>query len=390
MRIAVTIERYELGRGGAEKSTEQIIQQLQARGHQPTLLCGAVGKDSSIPDVPIEAANADRFKTAGHLWRYRSWLKHRLAGPDFDTSLSVTTLAPARVVEPRAGIYYELHRQALRWQPGTTSRFARRLGHLLSSKQRAMRDAEQQTLADASVYRWVAISRYMQRQLIDRGVPPERINLIPNAAEAPVLDANLRDERRQQTRQAWQLDNHQIAFVFPAHAPRRKGAVQLLHAFAQAKAPEAVLVMVCPRDASLQRLAKQLGIDARTRWPGSTSDMASVYAAADVTILPSFYDPASKIVAESLLAAVPVITTRTNGAADLVEPDAIQGLQTPGWRGRLIDHAEDIPALSQTIRDLCDPATRQACVDAAPAIQHACSMKHHVDQLEQLLIAAAG
>jgi glycosyltransferase involved in cell wall biosynthesis len=61
----------------------------------------------------------------------------------------------------------------------------------------------------------------------------------------------------------------------------------------------------------------------------------------DVGILPTFYDPSSRFILETLAAGKPAITTRYNGAVDHF---------TDGRHGTVVDEPENIVALAEAIR----------------------------------------
>ena len=50
-------------------------------------------------------------------------------------------------------------------------------------------------------------------------------------------------------------------------------------------------------------------------------DLALLYAAADIFILPTLYDPFSNASLEALAAGLPVITTRGNGFSEVIETE---------------------------------------------------------------------
>jgi UDP-glucose:(heptosyl)LPS alpha-1,3-glucosyltransferase len=107
--------------------------------------------------------------------------------------------------------------------------------------------------------------------------------------------------------------------------------------------------------------------------------MPSLYAAADVTVLPSFYDPSSKVILESLMMGTPAISTTYNGASDhLTPPDG-----SP--RGLVIDDPADPRKLADVMIRLADADFRGACAEACTGLADQLSMKRHVDQLEQVL-----
>ena len=161
-------------------------------------------------------------------------------------------------------------------------------------------------------------------------------------------------------------------FLFPSADLRRKGWPALARVWPHvlASADRARLVALSPA-------VRGNGVAAA----GATGDMPAALAAADILVLPSFYDPASKVVAEALHAGVPVITTRTNGACDLLEGSPA---------GRILDHPDDAAALAAAMLDLCDPAALAEAKAATAAAAAGATMDAHVDRLLTVLEAAAG
>ncbi len=52
---------------------------------------------------------------------------------------------------------------------------------------------------------------------------------------------------------------------------------------------------------------------------GAVRDLPALYAAADIFLLPTLYDPFSNACLEALAAGLPVITTRHNGFSEIIE-----------------------------------------------------------------------
>jgi UDP-glucose:(heptosyl)LPS alpha-1,3-glucosyltransferase len=73
------------------------------------------------------------------------------------------------------------------------------------------------------------------------------------------------------------------------------------------------------------------------------------YFAADFLVHPTFYDPCSLVVLEALSCGLPVVTTRYNGAADLLHPP---------YDGFVLDDPHDIPTLAEHLDLMCDPYRR--------------------------------
>src|SRR5690606_32824517 len=95
---------------------------------------------------------------------------------------------------------------------------------------------ERRTLRDPSVYRIIAVSQYVAAQLAHYDVPPERIEIIPNAAAMPVLSPPQRDSARRAIREALAIPESTPAYLFVAQNPRLKGIQTLLGALQLFKA----------------------------------------------------------------------------------------------------------------------------------------------------------
>jgi UDP-glucose:(heptosyl)LPS alpha-1,3-glucosyltransferase len=84
---------------------------------------------------------------------------------------------------------------------------------------------------------------------------------------------------------------------------------------------------------------------------GEVADMVRLYAAADIFILPTIYDPFSNACLEALACGLPVITTRSNGFSEVIND---------GVHGSIVDHPGDLPALRDAIHFWSDPSRRTA------------------------------
>jgi UDP-glucose:(heptosyl)LPS alpha-1,3-glucosyltransferase len=76
-----------------------------------------------------------------------------------------------------------------------------------------------------------------------------------------------------------------------------------------------------------------------------------VYAASDIFLLPTIYDPFSNACLEALASGIPVITTRANGFSEVIEN---------GVHGSIVDLASDISSLRDAIRFWSDESRRSA------------------------------
>src|SRR5579884_2313241 len=108
--------------------------------------------------------------------------------------------------------------------------------------------------------------------------------------------------------------------------------------------------------------------------------MRNAYFAADFLVHPTFYDPCSLVVLEALACGLPVITTRYNGASELLHP-----LQ----EGFVIDDPHDHARLALCLGEMLDPVRRHACAQAARRTAAQWTFEHHYRQLMDVFTEAA-
>src|SRR5204862_936693 len=106
-------------------------------------------------------------------------------------------------------------------------------------------------------------------------------------------------------------------------------------------------------------LAKDLNISAQVEFVGPVPDPRPHYAAADFFVLPTRHDPCSLVVLEALAMGLPVITTKQNGAAEIM---------TDGREGFILESRDD-PLLVEKMRALLDAQVRERMREAALALR---------------------
>lgn len=395
LRIAVVTESYDPLGGGSERSTQQMVHGLTQRGHAVTVVAGAclpaAADAARQAGGALVAMGTQRLKSARRLRAFSTFAHDTLGQRAFDTSLSVTTAAPAAVVQPRGGTVVETQRRNVARRSTAAARAGKRMALMLNPKQRALLALERRTLADPSVRRVVAISAYVAAQLAQHHrVPASRVVQIPNAAWSPV-------GRGVQARAAWEplrrderarlgLGDQDVAFLFAALNPGLKGwptlHAALLRVAAAAAPPgggRVVALLAGGFDDRDRRALEAQGLGPHTRVLGRCADLSPAYAAADAVVLPTWYDPCSKVVLEGLMAQRPAITTAFNGAAQWLAP-----AQGPP-RGVVLDDPGDAAGLAHALTQLADPATRAAMSQACQGLEEQLGMDRHVEALEQVL-----
>lgn len=385
MHVALVIERFDPAAGGAERSTAQIAEELVARGHRVTILTAWCRQPDAVEGVEVVSLNVSLNTVVG-LWRFAKWATQQLEQGGYDATLSVTMAVPAMVLQPRGGTIRETLERNVALRRDPISRAAKRAAIALTPKYQAQLAIERRTLADPRVRRVVAVSRYVVDQLQRHyQIDADRIDLIPNAAVMPRVTAEQRAAWRRAVREAFRVPEDATAYAFVAHNPRLKGYLPLLEAVRrlESRGVKGVVLLAGEFWYGHQHAAAKLGVRDEVRFVRQTRQVAALYAAADVTVLPTFYDPSSKVVIESLMMGTPAISTAYNGASDFLRPP-----DRPE-RGIVVDEPWDVDGLTDAMVALADPQRRAACAAATAGLADELTMARHVDRLEGVLRRAA-
>lgn len=175
------------------------------------------------------------------------------------------------------------------------------------------------------VDRYVMVSELQGENFrrFNRSLPRERFVTIHNIVDGPRMNALLLP--REQARAELGLDNAGFLFGYVGRLNRKKGIYELIDGFAAANAnmADTRLVMIGdgPEDAGIKEAAANASVAERVTFTGHLPDAWRYMRAFDVFVLPSWGESFGMVLAEAMLAGVPVIAT-TGGAIPEVLGDA--------------------------------------------------------------------
>ena len=371
MKIGLIIERFARDGGGAEQWTWQLAHALARRGHEVTVLA------FHVPTPP---------EHLGVSARTMSWHDDRLQrAHTADALLATLSLDVTHDfgVCTRADLLHSPSGSRLAnaqrdWQSRT--RLHRMVGRLDPRRirwLRQLRHFESLRYPPPPEHLVVAVSRVVVADLIAwHRLSPAQVRVVPNGIDTARF-VPLRLAERDQLRQQRGVAGRTV-LLFSAYNPQLKGFFPLLEAFARArvKHPELLLVAIGKApDARTISAVRRLDLEDAVRFDGPVSDPLAHYQMADLFALPSWHDACSLSVLEACACGVPVITTRTNGASELI---------ADGLDGRIIDMADDVDALAAALVELAVPATRARISAHARRTAETHDFSRNVDRIEQL------
>lgn len=374
MKVGIVQEVVDVTRGGAETSTVELARHLATLGADVTILhrsdVAEAFAEHRVRFHPIIVNRRTRFGKAVDF--VKGVHAHcRLA--NFDIVHAISPCLSADVYQPRGGTYAETVARTLARTP-TMWRWAKRIGRLFNLRQRLLMRLEQLLLTRYGSRVWVAaVSEYVRRQVRAIGsVPDDRVKVIFNGVDIPPATTDERAQLRTQLRNELGLNKQAPTLLFVAHNFALKGLATLIHALARGDAQWTLLVAGRDRANRYARLARRLGMASRVHFIGASHSVRSLYAAADALAHPTWYDPCSRVVLEALSVGLPVVTTRYNGAAEVM---------IAGRQGFIIDQPGAADELAAAIEQTLAPEVRAACAADAERMHPLLSMRRHAQEL---------
>ncbi|MDO6387158.1 MULTISPECIES: glycosyltransferase family 4 protein [unclassified Uliginosibacterium] len=340
--------------GGAERFIERALKALGEDAVQITLITRNWGGEHK-PGVKVKLLGAPRL---GRLLRditftrsVRSLIKTQV----FDLVQSHERIPGCDIFRAGDGVHASWLEQRARTL-GPLGRLAQSLSpwhrYILRMEDRMFRDAK---------LRAVICNSEMVRQDIAHRYPQlaSKLHVIHNGVDHVHFHPGLRELHREKVREQLGVPESTRVLLFVGSGFERKGVPQLIEALAQPALAQAELwVIGKDRHARrLQKRAERLGVASRVRFLGPKKDVAPYLGAADVFALPTLYDPMPNAAIEALASGLPVLTSTSSGAAELVRlgenGERVDALDIPGMAAaahRLLEAMHD-PLRCSTFRN---------------------------------------
>ena len=382
MKIAFTFEELNPAKGGCETYLVELLRRLARDDHELHLYGVAADPNALPPNLvfhPIAASKGPRFLK---LWRFAAECERVLAGTDYDVVVGLTHTWRQDVLIPQGGLPTINARFNLQKYVDPITRGLSWLGQRLSPMHWSLAQIEHKTYVQAPPPLVVVPSRFVLGHLVAKyAYGPEIVRVNPNAIDPRRFVAYDRPLRRLQMREQLGLKPTDVVALFSGHNYRLKGLGPLLRALTLVQKRRCHLLVCGSRKfASYQRLAERLGVAERVHFLGFVEDVRDCYYASDFLIHPTFYDPCALVTFEALACALPVITTLSNGASELLPPALAE---------HVIDDPHDAANLARHIEQLCDPVHRTALARVARQASAAWTFEDHYQALLQILLEAA-
>jgi glycosyltransferase involved in cell wall biosynthesis len=167
----------------------------------------------------------------------------------------------------------------------------------------------------------VAISESVKRDLVEfEGANPDLISVVPNGVDIDRFCAANRERYRTVTRKELMLTDEEVAVLFVGNSWGRKGLRSAIEAISGSDQADVRLVVV--GEGEQRGFVSGLAPDVAKRiiFVGSEfSQVERYYAAADVFMFPTVYEPFGLVILEALSSGLPSIFSACAGASEWLE-----------------------------------------------------------------------
>jgi UDP-glucose:(heptosyl)LPS alpha-1,3-glucosyltransferase len=167
-----------------------------------------------------------------------------------------------------------------------------------------------------------------------------------------------------------------IKLFFAGNGYERKGLKNLLKALSFFQ-KENLYLFIAGKDKNFtyyKKYVSKLKINNKVHFLGPLADLVSFYQLCDVFVLPTFYDPFANVILEALSMGLFVITTKNNGASEIINQNQGITLQNPF----------DIDEIKNAISHVLDKAKTKA---SSQKIRDSVARYDYHKQLKKLLDA---
>ena len=355
MNIAFCYESVLPSRGGCETYIASLARRLAVDGHAVHVYArrwDASALPATTQYHPIVLPSCPRFLRP---WFFAAACRRELAAGKHHAAIGFDKLPGLDVLYPQGGLYTATAEHNLLKYRSSLLRQALRICKVFDPAHLSFITLERRQYLARPRPLIVAISEMVRTHFTRHfGMDAGDLRLVRLATDPERFEARDRPRRRIEWREKCGAAPNDTVALFAGMNYRLKGLEPLLHAVGGCGATG----RSCCWWWAVRRRRSGSGWPTGWAWPiasrfaGYCSDMRNAYFAADFLVHPTFYDPCSNVVLEAMACGLPVITSRYNGASELLNPPQ---------EGYVIDDPHDHERLAACLTQLLDPARRLAC-----------------------------
>lgn len=323
MKIAVLRKQYTF-HGGAEGYSGSFIERLAQEGHEIHIFAIKWQVNSSHNNVHFHKVPALTFNSFFRelTFAISSFIIMKKRRRYFDIIQTHDKTFYQDIYRAGDGCHIEWLKQ--RWQ---RTNLWGKLSIVFNPYHWLILDLERSIFKQHRYKKIIAISELVKTNIIGNyGVTLADIEVIYNGVDIDKFHPANKNKYRTEIRQKHGLKDSDFVVLFMGSGFERKGVGYLIKAVETIPHQLAVLIAGKGDAKKFSNVIKRQ----RIIFCGPQKDNYKYYAAADLFVFPTVYEPFGNVHLEALASGLPVITTKNSGAAEIIKDD-IHGfvIQTP-------------------------------------------------------------
>lgn len=345
MKIAIIRKKYSPF-GGAERYLERLSSALTQGGHEVHVYANR-WSDTGDSHVVVHHVPMIGGLSLLKVWSFALAALAVVKASSYDAILSNERLLSHDVFRVSDGV----HRTWLRIRWRHTS-LLKRLSLLINPLHWSVRFFDWYVFGRRAFRKIIAPSEFIKQDILHSypQVREQDITVIYNGVDL----AQFRPENKQRFREAVRKDlgvASRRVLLFVGTGFERKGLRYAIEALRYLPAETVLLVIGKGGTRRYRALAEQWDLGQRVIFLGPQKSVEGYYAASDLVVLPTLYEPMANVVLEALASGVPVVTSRDSGNAEMITEGK------DGWIVDAPDDARDVArAVATATAHLGDPA----------------------------------
>ncbi len=345
MKIALVHKQFTL-RGGTERYLVGLACYLADREHEVHVFCDKVDPVlSGIRGIKFHKLRIPRL--GGFVKVLGFWLSaiRNIKPADFDVVHGFGRTTGHHLLRAGGGCHKAYFLGLLARAKTAWERFRLRF----DPRQWLMLWIERRQLSDPATRKLMVVSARCRQELETHY--PVREGLL-QVAHNGVDTQRFHPKNRRlfflEAREEFHLVPEDTVMLFVGGDFERKGLDSAIRVLGALQERSDLKLLVVGHDRRFERfmgLAQQLGVLEQVHLTGVLDRIERVYATADLLLLPTRYDPFANVTLEALASEVPVVTTGTNGAAEVLR--SCESVS-------IIDDPEDVEGMVNAVRAFLD------------------------------------
>jgi len=192
----------------------------------------------------------------------------------------------------------------------------------------------------------IAISNIVKQEIVRYySVPEEKISVIYSGVNIDEFNPENKIKFRDEIRSKCGISKDDTLLIFVGHEFRRKGVEYIIKAVKLLDKNVKLLVIGKDNLELYKEIARTLGIEDRIIFIGHSADVKKYYAASDIFVFPSLYEPFGLVITEAMASGLPVIVSKMAGASEIIKD---------GYDGLLLKNPRNPDEIAEKIRILLD------------------------------------